>query len=88
MLKIDKQSTISLIKNGITNKRSKHIDVRYRFVHEMYKSDTINIEYCLTDVQLADALTKSLGRVKFNELIKEIKKRWTDSLSDTRSFSK
>lgn len=72
VLKIDNQSTISLIKNGIINKRLKHIDVRYRFVHEMYKIKSINIEYCPSDVQLADMLTKPLGRVKFDELVGKI----------------
>lgn len=71
-LKIDNQSTISLIKNGIINKRSKHIDVRYRFIHDMYKKKIIDIEYCPTNIQLADVFTKPIGRIRFNELIEKI----------------
>lgn len=67
-LKVDNQSTISLIKNGIVNKRSKHIDVRYRFVHELIKDKLINIEYCPSKKQIADILTKALNHVKFKQL--------------------
>lgn len=64
-LNIDNQSTIQLIKNGIGNKRSKHIDVRYRFINEKVTEGLINIKYCSTDVQLADIFTKALGQNKF-----------------------
>jgi len=38
-LNIDNQSAISLIKNGIVNKRSKHIDVKFRFIQELIKNN-------------------------------------------------
>lgn len=62
---IDNQSAIKLIKNGVTNKRSKHIDVKYHFVHELIRDKVINISYCPTNDQIADILTKPLERVKF-----------------------
>lgn len=69
---VDNQSAISLIKNGITSKRSKHIDVRYRYIHELVREKIINIEYCPTDQQIADLLTKPLGYVKFKTLKEHI----------------
>lgn len=54
------------MKNGVINQRSKHIDVKYHFVHEELKKGTINIDYCQNDRQVADLFTKSLGKHKFN----------------------
>lgn len=63
-LKIDNQSAIKLIKNGVTNRRSKHIDVKYHFIHEELRKGSV--EYCQTDKQLADLFTKPLRKTKFN----------------------
>lgn len=65
-LYVDNQSAISLMKTGVMNKRSKHIDVRYHFIHEKIVSGEINVEYCPTNNQIADILTKPLCKVKFN----------------------
>lgn len=65
-LNVDNQSAIQLIKTGSFNKRSKHIDVRYYFIHENYKKGKINIKYCPTDKQTADIFTKPLLNNKFN----------------------
>lgn len=69
-LYVDNQSAISLMKTGVMNKRSKHIDVRYHFIHEKIVTGEINVMYCPTDKQIADLLTKPLCKVKFN-LFKE-----------------
>lgn len=67
-LNIDNQSAITLIKSGVVNRRSKHIDVRYHFIHERVLSGEINIKYCPTNRQIADCLTKPLSKVKFETL--------------------
>jgi len=64
-LNIDNQSTISLISNGVINKRSKHIDVKYRFIHDLVKNKIIKLKYCPTNDQKADILTKALNATKF-----------------------
>lgn len=64
-LNIDNQSSIQLIKTGSFNKRSKHIDVRYYFIHEHFIKGNIIVNYCPTDQQVADIFTKPLGKVKF-----------------------
>jgi len=66
-LNIDNQSTIALIVNGVVNKRSKYIDVKYRFVDDMIKNNIIKIKYCPAENQKADILTKPLNRVKFEK---------------------
>lgn len=65
-LKVDNQSAIKLINNGVVNKRSKHIDVKYHFIHEQVKDKLISIEYCKTEVQYADIFTKTLNFTKFH----------------------
>lgn len=69
---IDNQSSIQLIKTGSFNKRSKHIDVRYHFIHENYLKENITIAYCPTDQQVADILTKPLLRIKFETHCKKL----------------
>lgn len=71
-LYIDNQSAISLISNGVVNKRSKHIDVKYRFIHELFKNKVISVKYCSTENQKADILTKALNTIKFENCKKYI----------------
>lgn len=68
VLKVDNKSAISLCKNPVFHDRSKHIDTRYHHIRECIEGGKINVEYVSSDEQLADILTKPLGRVKFQEL--------------------
>lgn len=71
-LHIDNQSAIKLMKNGIMNHRSKHIDVRYQFIAEKVKQNIININYIKTDDNISDLFTKVLGSGKFTKFINYI----------------
>lgn len=62
---IDNQSALRLIKTGVFNRRSKHIDVRFHFISEKVIENNINIIYCNTNDQIADIFTKPLGAIKF-----------------------
>ena len=53
--------------DGIT-KRAKHIDVRYHVTKEAIENGEIMLDYVRTEDQVADALTKNLGRIKFKRL--------------------
>ena len=68
VLKVDNQSAISLSKNPVHHDRSKHIDLRYHFIRDCVELGKVNVEHLRTENQLADILTKSLGRVKFHEM--------------------
>lgn len=67
-LKVDNQSTISLSRNPVFHDRSKHIDTRYHFVRDCVETGKVDVEHVETAKKLADILTKSLGRVKFQEM--------------------
>lgn len=61
----DNSGAIALAKNGKFCKNSKHIDISYHFVHDFEKKNFINVTKISTDNQLADVLTNSLRKVKF-----------------------
>ncbi|CAB1114292.1 unnamed protein product [Ectocarpus sp. CCAP 1310/34] len=60
----DNKGALALIENPFSSARSKHIDVRFHFIRELFKSGKITAEYVPTGEQHADMLTKVLGREK------------------------
>ena len=68
VLYVDNKSTIALSKNPVHHDRSKHIDIRYHYIRDCVEEGKIEVNYICTDDQLADILTKSLGRQKFTEM--------------------
>ncbi|WVZ53704.1 hypothetical protein U9M48_004609 [Paspalum notatum var. saurae] len=68
MLKMDNQSAIALSKNLVLRDRSKHIDMKFHFIHECVDKGDIDIELAGTQEQFADILTKSLRKKAFQEL--------------------
>ena len=52
--------------------RSKHIDTKYNYIRECIEEKRVDVEYVCTSDQLADILTKSLGRLKFLEMRERI----------------
>jgi hypothetical protein len=67
-LNVDSKSSLTLARNPVFHERSKHIDLRYHFIQNCLAEGTVNATYINTVDQLADILTKALGRVKFQEL--------------------
>ena len=67
-VRCDNSSTIKLANNSVFHGRSKHIDVRFHFLRDLTKRGTIAIEYCRTEDQLADVMTKPLNLDQFEKL--------------------
>nr|KAJ0194783.1 hypothetical protein LSAT_V11C700360190 [Lactuca sativa] len=67
-LKVDNKSTLDLMKNPVFHGRSKHIDIRFHFIRECIENGDISVSHVCRKKQKADALTKSLGRLKFEEM--------------------
>lgn len=63
----DNQSAVH-IANSEENKRLKHIDVRYHYIKEKVKDGTIVLKHISSQEQLADLLTKPLGKLAFQRL--------------------
>ena len=67
-LKVDNKSAIALAKNPVFHERSKHIELKYHFIRDCVEAKKIELEFVPTEHQLADMLTKPLGRVRLAEL--------------------
>lgn len=67
-LLVDNMSAIELSKNPVFHERSKHIDTRYHYIRECISDGVLDVDHVGTDDQLADILTKALGRIRFVEL--------------------
>jgi hypothetical protein len=53
----------------IGSKRTKHIDIRHHFIKDAVESGLLKIEWISTENQLADMMTKSLPKERFNALV-------------------
>jgi hypothetical protein len=63
----DNQGALKLSHNPVFHARSKHIEIYYHFIRERILGGEIQLHYIHTNEQPADALTKPLGRVKFQK---------------------
>jgi hypothetical protein len=68
VLKVDNKSAISLAKNPVFHDRSKHIELKYHFIRDCVETKKIELEFVVTEHQLADMFTKPLGRVRLLKL--------------------
>lgn len=66
-IKVDNTSAIKIAKSNVFSDRTKHIDVRYKFIAENSFNHNIKIEYVNTNENIADYLTKPLSREKFEK---------------------
>jgi hypothetical protein len=64
---VDNKSALALAKNLIFHEWSKHIRVRHHFIRGCLEKESIKVGYINTKDQLADLLTKPLGRIRFLE---------------------
>jgi len=69
----DNQSTMKLIERGnAASERTRHIAIRFFFVHDRVRSKEIVIEYLPTGYMIADILTKPLQGTLFRRLRGEL----------------
>ena len=61
----DNQSCIKLSENPVLHDKSKHIDIKYQYIHDMVEKGAVKLQYVATNEQVADVLTKPLSKVKF-----------------------
>ncbi len=66
----DNQGAIALSQNPVHHKRSKHIDIRYHFIRSEVLSKRIKLEYVRSEENVADMLTKAMGKFKHCNLVK------------------
>lgn len=64
----DNQSTIKMAQMATGNSRVKHMEIKQAFVKEKLEKNVISLRYINNSDQLADILTKALGRIAFKKL--------------------
>lgn len=69
----DNSGAIAIAKFGNLTKNSKYIEVHYHFVNECYEKGIIEIVKVESENNVADILTKALGRNKFETLRQALK---------------
>ena len=61
----DNQGAKVLIENFLSSARSKHIDVRFHFIHNLFRTRKIRVQYLASTEQHAHILTEALSRANF-----------------------
>nr|GEU41699.1 putative reverse transcriptase domain-containing protein [Tanacetum cinerariifolium] len=65
----DSQNALSLAKNSMYHKRTKHIVVRLNFIHDVLEEDMFSIQKIAAEHNSADMLTKALQTEKFERCL-------------------
>jgi hypothetical protein len=69
---IDNQSALCVAKNPEHHGRMKHLDLRFYWLRNEVERGSIKLVHLRTDAMAADIMTKSLGRVKVEEMVRLI----------------
>lgn len=64
MINEDNQSCIKMVDRQKFSNRTKHVDTKYHFIHDLKEKGVIDLQYCPTEENTADMLTKPLSRIK------------------------
>ncbi|GKA29281.1 retrovirus-related pol polyprotein from transposon TNT 1-94 [Tanacetum coccineum] len=65
----DSQSAIAISGNPIQHSRKKHFNICYYFIKEHVEKGTIELYFIRTEYQLADLITKTLPKERFEYLV-------------------
>ena len=69
----DNTATITMMERGRhIGESTRHINIRYFFIHHWISSEVIDLEYCPTELMIADVFTKSLSVGLYYELTNEV----------------
>jgi hypothetical protein len=72
IINCDNTSAINISKNPVQHSRTKRINIRHHFLHDLVESEIVSLSFIPTDNQLANILTKPLDGSRFEFLRKAI----------------
>ena len=68
MIYVGNQAAIQISKTDKHHDRTKHIDIKHRFIRDCIKNGDVDLKWVETKLQRADVLTKSLNAPIFTRL--------------------
>ena len=80
----DSQSAIAVAENTWQSQRTKHYDVRSKFVQECIQKGIVQLKFVGTKHQKADVLTKNMGPSEHLRCVKSLGMCDAQSISDVR----
>ena len=69
---MDNQGAICIANGEVLNSKLKHVDVRHHYVKECVRNGEISLQFCPSNDNVADTLTKALAGPKFCDLRERI----------------
>ena len=61
ILEVDNQGAIDIVNNWASSGRTRHMDVRYKFLRELKEANLLRCVWCPTAENESDAFTKNLS---------------------------
>ena len=81
----DNEEAVQIRRNRTSNKRVRHLQRQYFYVQDHYKNKLIDLQYINTQDNVADLLTKALGKLKLEvfrqKLLDVVKEGVGDNIS-------
>ena len=71
IVRVDNVGAIFMSENTSTSGRTKHIDIRYRYVNEMILDGFLKVVFVKTSENVADVFTKNVRSETYRELVKQ-----------------
>ena len=68
----DNKGAIAITKHGRYHSRSKHIAIKYRYIHTLYEKEIVDLDECRDAQQTADILMKTLPCAKHAQHAQEL----------------
>ena len=65
---IDNKGAIDYANNAQFSQRTKHIDIKHHFIRDHIEKGEIRLAYVASEANIADILTKSLDKARFEKL--------------------
>jgi hypothetical protein len=72
MIHGDNKGSLAMARNPQYHKGSKHIDLRWHWIHKLIEDSIVTVDSCHDPDQTANILTKALHRQKHQKHIKEM----------------
>ena len=66
LIKEDNQAAIAISKDSSNHKKAKHIDIKFQFSRMAVETKQVELEYCPSNKNIADLLTKGVSTEKFH----------------------